>query len=245
MKIIGIITLVLMFVGCISVEDKSQSTTNPMASEYNTRLGLAYIKRGDLQRAKRKLLTSLKQDPKSVEGHLAMAYYWEQIHDNKQAEQEYRQALKLNSRSGQVRNNFGVFLCRNARYSEADSHFKAAAHDREYIKTGEMFENAGLCAQKAGQLSQAKYYFKKAISQDHTRYNSLVELAQIELDNNNAQETDRLVAMYHNYFKPTPRTLLLGYWASTQMGKTKQANQYAKQLNAEYPESEEAKKLKG
>ena len=55
------------------------------AASYNIQLGLGYLKQGDRPRAKKKLLTALKQEPNSADANAAMAYYFEQTSELEQA----------------------------------------------------------------------------------------------------------------------------------------------------------------
>nr|WP_196398940.1 type IV pilus biogenesis/stability protein PilW [Legionella saoudiensis] len=150
------------------------------AAAYNVQLGLGYLKQGDRPRAKKKLLTALEQEPKSVDAHSAIAYYFEQTNEPVQAKKFYLKALSLAGNAGAQLNNYGAFLCRQGDYKQAELYFLKAAADLRYINTAGAYENAGLCALSANQAEQAKPYFMKALDQDPSRKVSFYELVKIE-----------------------------------------------------------------
>ena len=109
-------------------------------------MGLGYLKQGDRPRAKKKLLTALEQEPTSPDVNSAIAYYFEQTKELKQAEKYYLKALSLAGNSGAQLNNYGTFLCRQGDYKKAENYFLKAVKDVQYVNTAGAYENAGLCA---------------------------------------------------------------------------------------------------
>lgn len=57
---------------------------------------------------------------------LAEIYYYQKVGDTKQAEQGYKDMLSRYPGNADALNNYGVFLCGNARYAEADRIFHAS-----------------------------------------------------------------------------------------------------------------------
>lgn len=150
------------------------------ASQFNVQLGLGYLKQGDRPRAKKKLLTALKQDPQSADVNAAMAYYFEQTNEIDQAKKYYTKAIDLSSNSGAQLNNYGTFLCRQGDYKKADAYFMKAVKDQQYVHTSGAYENAGLCALAVPDNEKAEQYFKMALEQDPSRRESLYELVKLE-----------------------------------------------------------------
>ena len=68
----GGVLAALLLVGCGS-NAKRQTEKAHEAAVYNVQLGLAYMKQGDLERAKDKLDRAVKQDPDSPDVHSARA----------------------------------------------------------------------------------------------------------------------------------------------------------------------------
>lgn len=163
-------TLILLIASSLCLTNCQIATPvapiNAKASVYNMQLGLAYLKQGNRQRAKQKLLTALSQNPYSAYANEALGYYFEQTQETQLAEQYYRQALELAPNSGAILNNYGDFLCHQKKYAEANEYFLKAANDTHYINTALAYENAGLCALSAHKPAEARKYFKIALEQD-------------------------------------------------------------------------------
>ncbi len=154
---------------------------NQEAALLNTRLGMAYLKQGDITRAKRKILKALKQDQNAPNTHVAMAYILEKTGYVKEAEQYYQKALSLASGSGAQLNNYATFLCRQGQYKKADIYFIKAANDVHYEQSAIAYENAGLCALLNSDYKIAMRYFKKSLMQDGMRKQSLYEWVNIHM----------------------------------------------------------------
>lgn len=169
-----LIMLLTIFLSACQTEAPSTSAYNPKASAYNMQLGLGYLKQGNRQRAKQKLLTAVAQAPNSPYANEALAYYFEKTQEINQAEYYYQKAIQLAPKTGAILNNYGTFLCRQKQYQEAFNYFLKAVSDPEYLNTALAYENAGICAEAAHDSSAAKAYFKKALEQDP----SLIQAAE-------------------------------------------------------------------
>lgn len=174
-----IVLISFMLTSCYSMDENATSKYNPKAAAYNVQLGLAYLKQGNRQRAKQKLLKALEEAPDSLETNDAMAYFYENTQDNKKAEMYYQRAIEWHPEAGAALNNYGAFLCREKRYDEADIYFLKAIADPEYLNTARAYENAGLCALAANQSDKAQNYFKRALAEDPSLKQSAYELEKL------------------------------------------------------------------
>ncbi|GGI76193.1 type IV pilus biogenesis/stability protein PilW [Legionella impletisoli] len=158
------------------------------AASFNTQLGLAYLKQGNPPRAKRKLLLALSQAPDSPGVNAAMAYFLEKTGDINEARTYYKKAMSLAPGSGAQLNNYGTFLCRQGEYKHAEEYFAKAVKDVKYENTAAAYENAGLCALEIPDYPKAKHYFSRALEQDPSRKQSLYELVNLEMKQDQYQE---------------------------------------------------------
>ncbi len=157
-----LIILIVFLTACATVTRKS----NVQAAKYNLQLGLAYLKHGNIDQAKSKLLLALRENPKDVIALDAMGYFFELSHDLKTAERYYLQAIKIMPYMGAVHNNYGAFLCRHRYYRAAIEHFLLATKDINYLHVAAAYKNAGVCALKIPDKKLASIYLKKAIQHD-------------------------------------------------------------------------------
>lgn len=178
-KIIPTIVLLISLNSCFTSSSHLSNDPNPKASAYNVQLGLAYLQQGDRQRAKKKLLTAMAEAPHSPDANGAMAYYFESTQDVQQADIYYRRAIQINPKEGASLNNYGAFLCRQARYDEAERYFLKAAADPKYTNIAQVYENAGFCALAAKHLKMAKHFFQQALAEDPKLARSSETLARL------------------------------------------------------------------
>ncbi|ASQ45840.1 type IV pilus biogenesis/stability protein PilW [Legionella clemsonensis] len=217
-----------------TVKSEHSSSNKPKTQEaaiYNTQLGIAYLKQGDMPRAKRKLLNALDLAPNSADVNVAMAYYLEKTGNLKEAKTYYQKALLLAPKSGAQLNNYGTFLCRLGKYAEAENYFLRATGDVQYIHTAAAYENAGLCAQAIPDYSKAKKYFIRALEQDPKRKQSLYELATIELKQKHAGKALMYLQEYQDSVNHDPTLLALTVDAAHQAGKKNVELDYKQRLN--------------
>lgn len=168
----------IMVIGLISLLSAC-ATTNPAktaeqeqkakTAKINAQLGIAYLERHNLQRAKQKLLLSLEQGPNIPEPWYSMAYYLEATGNKDDASIYYQKAISIAPSRGDAQNNYGTFLCRNGDYRGAVEHFMLAVKDPMYLDPADAYENAGLCALKIPDQKMAAKYFAQAITQDPSR----------------------------------------------------------------------------
>lgn len=215
------------------------------AASYNVELGMGYLRQGDVQRAKSKLLLALQQAPDWAPAQQAMGYFLLNTGETQRAEEYYKRAIAINPQSGAAQNNYGVYLCRIGRYQEADRHYMLAVQDPSYVNTAEAYENAGLCALQARNANKALGYFQKAVQQDPKRPTSLLELAQIYYQQNNIGLAQRYFTNYASLAANNmgPDGLLLGVRLARKVNNTALAQQYTLQLQNNYPNSNEYRQL--
>jgi type IV pilus assembly protein PilF len=136
------------------------------AAKINVQLGLAYLEKNQMSQAKKSLLQAKSEAPQEAAVWYGLGYFLERTGDLKSAEEHYRVALALNSNAGPALNNYGTFLCRQNRYSEALKIFEQAAADPHYLEPAVAYANAGLCALKIPNEGLAKHYFQEARAKD-------------------------------------------------------------------------------
>lgn len=179
-KIGVLIWVILMLTACSTNKTTTESLEkNTKSAIINIQLGMKYLERKDLQRAKTKLLLALQQAPYLPESWYAMGYYLEATGDAKGADKYYLKAVKLQPQRGDVQNNYGTYLCRTGQYRKSIDHFKIATEDPDYLDLASAYENAGLCSLKIPDKKLAIYYFRQAVAQEPERRVSLNELAKL------------------------------------------------------------------
>lgn len=178
-KFLSLLVCCLLSACQTSQDTVLQQTKKISAAKINDRLGMAYLERHDILRAKQKFLLALEQAPHIPEPWYSMAYFLETTGNKDQARKYYLKAISLAPERGDALNNYGTFLCRGGEYKTAIHYFMKAAQDPSYLAQGSAYENAGLCSLKIPDVKNATAYFKKALAEDPERSNALIELAEL------------------------------------------------------------------
>lgn len=209
--------LLSVLTACKSIEKKQDEdvivinsrVSQEKASRYNVQLGMAYLRQDNVVRAKRKLVTALKQDPKSASANGAIAYFFEKTGQLEKANDYYHKAMALAPGSGAEYNNYGAYLCRRGHYNEAEKYFNKAVTDINYVNSAAAIENAGLCSLSSPNQAKAKNYFIKALQQDPHRTQSLIQLVKIELSQGDVQLAENTMKYYQAYAQKSPQLVSL------------------------------------
>ncbi len=203
MKIWLAIMLFIGLSGCVTVTQNATSgteTDNLSKAESRIALGLGYLENGNMLKARINLEQALDYAPHYYRAMLSIAHYYDKVGEDEKAYQAYDDALRRHHTNGHVLNNYGAFLCKMGNYRQADEYFNRAMKDEQYFLVANSYENAGLCALKNLQLSEAKRYFKSAVEHDPQRVHSLLQLAKLEINADELTQARVRLLKFHNDF---------------------------------------------
>lgn len=222
----------------------SNSTGNAdEAAKYNTELGLAYMRRGNLALAKNKLELAEKEnrhDP-NVQGALALLY--QRLGRPDLADQHFRTALRLAPNDPDISNNYAIYLCGSHREKEGVRRFLAAARNPLYRTPAAAYTNAGVCLRQIHQDQQARQDFQQALKLRPAYAEAAFQLANLDLDQGHAQAALKRISTFIGSHSATPDLLLLGVRAARAQGNAQSAEYYSQQLRVNFPESNQARTL--
>lgn len=198
-------------VSCTSLNSDSNEVETKQAAtaKINVQLGMDYLERNDIARAKQKLLLALQQDPTLPEACYSMGYFLEATGDKVQAKKYYLKAIALAPERGDTQNNYGTFLCRSGDPKGSIQHFLIAVKDPEYLDTASAYENAGLCALNIPSNWLASHYFGEAIKQDPNRPVSLIEMAKLSYKQGDYPAAKKWLEEFNAISSPTATSVWL------------------------------------
>jgi type IV pilus assembly protein PilF len=212
------------------------------AALLNIEMGQKYLAQGQVSRAKKKFVHALELKPKLPEAHSAIAYFYETVGDKKEAEAHHLEAIKYGAGKGRFYNNYGTYLCRQKRSKEADRAFNKALLDKQYPKTAEVYENAGLCALQYDE-AKAREYLQSSLQHDPHRGLAALELANMEMKVNNPNSALRYLNMFKQTNQPTAKSLWISIQALRKLNRKDDVASAALQLKGLYSESPEYKEF--
>ncbi len=217
---------------------------NVAAARQRVQLGLSYLQRGNSEQAKYNLDKALEFAPGLEDVHIALAYYYQSVGELELTEKSYRNAINTRGATGDSMNNFGVFLCQQKKYDQAEEMLLKAVNMPKYTRSASSYENLGLCSRESGDLAKAQHYFKMALNYDSRRAVSLLELAEIELELGNYSAAQTGLARYHRVVPESAASLGLGVKIERGLNNSEAAKKFGILLLAKFPASNEAKQYR-
>ena len=174
----------------------------------------------------------------------ALGVTYQNLEEPGNAEENFKKALKLDSKDSDTLNNYGQFLCKVDRAGEADTYFMKAAADPLYQSPEIPYTNAGTCALMNEQQDKAAEYFNKALSLNPRIPTALLQMSEISYDKTNYPAARDYLKRYLEVARQTPKSLWLGIRIEHELGDKDAVSSYALLLRNDFPGTDEAKLLK-
>lgn len=223
-------------------EDPEQAKKH--AVDVWVQLGQHYLELGKYEAAKEDLLKALKLDPKSVDAHTVLATLYDRVGDRTSAEEQYRIAAELAPTAGATNNNYGLYLCKLGRFDQAQKRFDIAKADGFYSARDVIYLNSGTCTLLGkGSADAAEADFRRAVEINPGNSQALYQLASVLYDKGDFFKARAYVQRYDALGQPNPDALLLARNIEVRLGDAGAANEYAKRLREQFPDSTQAHSL--
>jgi type IV pilus assembly protein PilF len=236
--------------GCVTRSTTSKTPNDEMvvskgpdlneAAEQRLNLGLRYLQSGQIERAKYNLDKAIKYAPDKASVQIGLAYYYEQVKEPVLAEKHYQRAIRIDGKNGDNLNLYGSFLCSEKKYKLADRQFNKAVKQPKYANVAATYENAGVCAKRAGNIAKSEDYFDKALAHNPKSSRSLLEKASFLFENKKLFKARAFLSRHLAVSKPTAQSLWLGIQIERVMGDTDALSSYELNLTGLFPASDEA-----
>ncbi|MBV8852504.1 MAG: type IV pilus biogenesis/stability protein PilW [Sinobacteraceae bacterium] len=234
---------VALIAGCASGSSSSREHRRDDAANYNTQLGIDYMKQGDLPLAKEKLDRAMSENPSDPGVHSAMAMLEDRLGHPDKADQQFKDALRLGHNSPDTLNNYAVYLCRNGRTDEGVKRFEEAAHNALYRTPEAAYTNAGVCLRAARRDTQAAMSFQRALQAKPNYAEAAFQLSELDLQRGELSEARAELDRYLAAYEATPDLLLVGVQIAQKQGDRMAEERYARKLRLDFPSSDQARAL--
>jgi type IV pilus assembly protein PilF len=242
---LAIIPLTLVLDGCVITRSPHLANDHAQqdAAADNVQLAMAYMQQGNLPRAKEKIDKALQEDPANANAHSVLALFYERVNDQKKAESEFREALRLAPGDPGPLNFYGVYLCGQHRVDEGVTKLLQVATNPLYRNPEAAYTNVGVCLRTAHRDEEAESAFHRALTVRPDFAEATYQLADLELAHGRALEARTRIERYLGQYNPTPDLLLLGLRAARTLGDARSVAQYTRTLRTDFPDSEQARSL--
>ncbi len=243
----------LLLAACSS--QKTQTPTEPPRPEpqpvsssplerakIHTELGVNYFQSGQLGVALEELNTAVSADKTYAPAYNALGLVYMELKEDGKAENNFRQAIRLDPSSSEAKNNYGLFLCQRGRETEGIRQLLEALKNPLYPTPDLAYKNAGLCARKAGDTKAAEGYFMRALKLNPKQPQALYGLAEIDYLRDDLAGAKQYIARYFAVVEnPGPEALWLGARVERKLGDRTALANYGMQLRRRYPSAPETK----
>jgi len=210
----------------------------------NMQLAIEYLRLGKLAAARDFIEQALKEDPSNPDVQMTAGLVYERLTDLKRAERAYATGYRLGKDDPNIQNTYAGFLCRTGKAVEGEKLFVQVARSPLYQTPEVALINAGVCVRSTGDLVDAERYFNQALAIRPNLPEALLQLGNIELDRGDAGQARDSVIRYLASNPATSEVLWLGFRAERKLGNAAAAAGYARRVQAEFPNSEQAQMLR-
>lgn len=225
-----------------STDNQAESESLVRARAF-TNLAGAYYSRAQYKIALDELRKAITADSSYGPAYNVYGLIYMDLDEDKLAEENFRRAIDLDRNDSEAHNNYGWFLCTRGRYKEGLEQFSAALHNPLYTRPEQAMTNAGLCAEKSGDLMLAEVNLVKALKLQPDNPNTILKMAALNFRQGRLPDAQRLLDRYSELAPPTAESLWLGVRLERKLGDRSQEAAYGLQLRKKFPDSNEARLL--
>ena len=208
-----------------------------------TDLANAYFVRAQYKTALDELRKAIIADNRFGPAYNIYGLIYMELAEDRLAEENFRRAIELDRSDSEARNNYGWFLCTRGRYDEGLEQFSAALRNPLYTKPEQAMANAGLCAERKGDIALAETNLLKSLKLQPDNPNTTIKLAGLHFRQGRLMDAQRLLARHAELAPPTAESLWLGVRLERRLGDRAQEAAYGLQLRKRFPDSNEARLL--
>ena len=231
--------------GCVtSTSGGPQVEASPSdAAVANVQLGVAYMRKGDLELAHEKLSRAVTQDPNLPSAHTYYAFVLDQLGQTDDASTHYERAIRLAPDDPVIHNLYGAFLCRHERIRQGEKHFAAAARNPRYRTPEAALTNAGVCVLKRPDADAAEAYFRQALDRNPRYPEALWQLAALSFQEGRYLQSRAFLERFGETSEPSAASLWLAVQVERELGDSSAAGRFEQTLIDRFPESVETRLL--
>jgi type IV pilus assembly protein PilF len=218
--------------------------TSAQAADTNVQLAIEYMKLGKLMASREFVERALKQNPDSATVQETAGIVYERLNDMPKAEKAYSTAARIGKRDPNIQNNYAGFLCRTGKAVAGEKLFVEVARDPVYQTPEVALVNAGVCVRGTGDVVDADRYFNRALAIRPNMPEAMLQLGNLAIDRGDGAQALEMVQRYLAVHPATPEFLWLGFRAQRKLGDATAAAGFARRVQTEFPNSEQARMMR-
>jgi len=237
------VAILFALVGCVSQQQTQKDHEAIRArARAHTDLGAAYYQQNKLDVALEEFSLAAEIDPTFGFAFNGLGLVNAALKQDEVATQNFKKAIELEPTNSEAHNNYGNFLCARGRYDESVKEYLLAVKNPLYSTPAAAYTNAGICSLRKKDARNAEVYFTKALEIEPLSSAAAFQLATLQFqrkENTLAYKTLENVLLSG----ASADVLLLAVKLSKTLNYKELEKKYRLQLQAEYPNSSQAKSL--
>ncbi|MBE0403194.1 MAG: type IV pilus biogenesis/stability protein PilW [Halomonas sp.] len=215
--------------GCATSNTLPSQASNDAKDAY-TQLGVAYLERNNLPRARAALGHALEIDPHHAKALQALAMVYQQQGDIELADQYFKQAIDADPTFTRARNNYAAFLYQQGHIAAACDQLENASNDAQYANRAQLFTNLGQCYLALEEFDKARGRLARAQRIDPRQSRGYLTLAELEVSQGNYHEAWSPLHTYLQLAGPDRAALEMAIDIAHAQGDHATAADYQRQL---------------
>ncbi len=244
--------LFLLFVlaGCGTAPVREGNTSEQVrrtvnaSAKIHTELAGAYYERAQMGIALSEIDLALQADRNYAPAYSMRGLIHMALHEDKEAEENFQQSLRLDKADSEAHNNYGWFLCQRGREKESIAHFMAALKNPLYETPERAYLNAGLCSKKAGNDKDAEGFLQQALQVQPGLPQAMLGMAELRFANGDYLAAKKYFAGFSEKTDSlTAEQLWLAVRIERKAGDRNSEASYALQLRKRFPDASETRLL--
>jgi type IV pilus assembly protein PilF len=225
-------------------DNLGQKATPQKQAATNVQLAIEFMKLNKMAESRDTIERAMKEDPGSADVQLTAGIIYERLNNLKAATKAYSTAARLGKNDPNVQNTYAGFLCRTGKAAAGEKLFIEVSQNGVYTTPEVALVNAGVCVSSIGDLVDAERYFNRALAVRPNMPEAMVQLGNVALDRGDAAQAVEVVQRYLAVNQATAEILWLGVRAERKLGDNTSAAAFARRIQAEFPDSQQAQTMR-
>jgi type IV pilus assembly protein PilF len=249
---LGALLLSLLSLTACELPDRKRSDYAPAEAapsdaqtraRVHTELASGYYEIGNFGVALQEASEALKADASYGPAYNVLGLVYMELREDRPAESNFQQALRLNPLDSDANNNYGWFLCQRKREQESVKYFLAALRNPLYQTPDKSWVNAGICSRQAGDIAGAQSYFERALKARPDQPQALFNLADLAYQRSQYAQAKIYLTQLQRMVTPNPELLWLALRVERRLGDRSAEESLGFQLTKNFPTSAQARSL--
>jgi len=236
----ALLFMMVLLSGCAGMKPQDNNTVK--SARVHTELAGVYFERDRMGVALSEIALALQADVNYAPAFNVRGLIYMSLREDQKAEADFLQSLRLDKSDSETQNNYGWFLCQRGKEKDSIGHFMSALENPLYSTPERAYLNAGLCAQKAGEIKEAEEFLQRALRLQTEFPQALQAMAELKFSQGDYIAASRFFTLQKSE-NLTAEQLWLGIRIERRAGNANTEASYALQLRQRYPDARETQLL--